>query len=50
MREMRKREHKRLTPAMCSPFNQRILQVGPKLTSDEKDMYYYILGTRENEK
>ncbi|KAL1548576.1 hypothetical protein AAHA92_16790 [Salvia divinorum] len=50
MREIRSRESKRLSSALCSPFNQRIVKVGPKLTSEDKDLYYYILDTEKIDK
>ncbi|KAL1535197.1 hypothetical protein AAHA92_31281 [Salvia divinorum] len=46
VQRVRTRAMKRMGPALCSPYNERAVPVTIKLSSEEKDMYYWVVWTQ----
>ncbi|XP_042032607.1 uncharacterized protein LOC121779348 isoform X1 [Salvia splendens] len=46
VRGVQKRATKRKGPALCSPYNERAVPITIKLSSEERDMYYWLVWTQ----
>ncbi|KAL1545900.1 hypothetical protein AAHA92_22572 [Salvia divinorum] len=46
LREVRTRSEKRLSPALCSPYNERVVRANQLVSSEEKELYYWAVGMK----